>query len=152
MTKNKTSEAQLKANKRWNEKNKIKVRMSRYRTTARTFMRHYATRTDLEELNKIFENENPNGAITILNEIREYLIGKVFTMKDLEDYIINTLHGNITTSILQDNIIRGIYDGGECMFFYLRGAEFKLIADLEEKSETYKDVKVKIKHIVPTNM
>lgn len=59
MTK-KTSEAQARANKRWRKDNKEAHRAASYRSTARTFARHYATAEEMEELQKIFEKENEN--------------------------------------------------------------------------------------------
>lgn len=60
MTKNKTSDAQIRAIKKWREDNKEAHRIASYRSTARTFARHYATSEDMEELQKIFEKENEN--------------------------------------------------------------------------------------------
>lgn len=60
MTKKKTSEAQARANKRWRKDNKEAHRIASYRSTARTFVRHYATEDEMEELQKIFEKENKN--------------------------------------------------------------------------------------------
>lgn len=60
MTKNKTSEAQIRAIKKWREDNKEAHRIASYRSTARTFARHYATAEDMEELQEIFEKENEN--------------------------------------------------------------------------------------------
>ena len=53
------AENRKKADKKWRRNNKEHVRYLRYRTTARTFARHYATREDIEELIQIFEDENP---------------------------------------------------------------------------------------------
>ena len=152
MTKNKTSEAQLRANKKRKEKNKIKVRMSRYRTTARTFIRHYATRQELEEFIQIFENENPNGTYSILNNIKKELIGKITTIENLENYIINTLYGTITTNISKNNIIEENQQNQKYIFFSTRGVKFKLIIDLIEKNENYKNMKIKIKNIIPAKI
>lgn len=60
MTKKKTSEAQIRAIQRWRDDNKEANRIASYRSTARTFARHYATTEDMEELQKIFEKENKN--------------------------------------------------------------------------------------------
>ena len=60
MTEGKVSEAQRRAIKKWEEKNPERKRYLRYRTTARTFVRHWANDEDLKELIGIFENENPN--------------------------------------------------------------------------------------------
>ena len=56
----KTSEAQRRASKKWNENNPDKKRYLRARSGARTFARHYADREDMEELMRIFEKENKN--------------------------------------------------------------------------------------------
>ena len=58
MTEGKVSEAQRRAIKKWEEKNPERKRYLRYRTTARTFVRHWADDEDLKELVGIFENEN----------------------------------------------------------------------------------------------
>ena len=58
MTEGKVSEAQRRATKKWEEKNPERTRYLRYRTTARTFVRHWANDEDLKELVGIFENEN----------------------------------------------------------------------------------------------
>ena len=53
MAENKTSESQLKAAKKWNDKNKDKQRVYRYRSYARKFIRDLATDGDLKELDKL---------------------------------------------------------------------------------------------------
>ena len=60
MTEGKVSEAQRRAIKKWEEKNPERKRYLRYRTTARTFVRHWAVDTDVAELLDIYKNENPN--------------------------------------------------------------------------------------------
>lgn len=60
MTESKTSEAQKKASKAYYEKNKERALMNNRRTAARTFVRRYATKEDMENLIEIFNNENPN--------------------------------------------------------------------------------------------
>ena len=60
MTEGKVSEAQRRATKKWEEKNPERKRYLSYRTTARTFVRHWANDEDLKELIGIFENENKN--------------------------------------------------------------------------------------------
>ena len=60
MTEKKTSDAQIKASRRWEEKNPDRKRYIRYRSNARTFVRHWADKEDLQELMEIFENENEN--------------------------------------------------------------------------------------------
>ena len=47
------SEAQLKANKKWNDKNKDKQRVYRYRSYARKYVRDLATEDDLKELQEL---------------------------------------------------------------------------------------------------
>lgn len=61
MTKLKTTEAQLRASANYRERNPEATKYLRYRTTARTFVRHHATKDDIDELMEIFERENPNG-------------------------------------------------------------------------------------------
>ena len=51
------SEAQLKANKRWNDKNKDKQRIYRYRSYARKFIRDLANDDDLKELRKMIDEK-----------------------------------------------------------------------------------------------
>ena len=63
MTKSKTSEAQKKASKAYYEKNKERALMNNRRTAARTFVRRYATKEDMENLIEIFNNENPNAKL-----------------------------------------------------------------------------------------
>lgn len=55
---NRTSDSQVKASRKWEEKNPIKAKYIRARTSARSFVRHWATKEDLEELIEIFNNEN----------------------------------------------------------------------------------------------
>ena len=50
MTESKTSEAQKKASKAYYEKNKERALMNNRRTAARTFVRRYATKEDMENL------------------------------------------------------------------------------------------------------
>lgn len=56
MTEKKTSEAQRRATKRWEENNPERKRYLRYRSNARTFVRHWATQEDFEELEEIFKD------------------------------------------------------------------------------------------------
>lgn len=44
---------------RWRKKNRERSRYLSYRSTARTFVRHYATPEDVEELKEIYLTENP---------------------------------------------------------------------------------------------
>lgn len=48
------------SDKKWMEKNKEHSRYLKDRTSARSFVRHKATIDDMEELNKIFREENKN--------------------------------------------------------------------------------------------
>lgn len=56
----KTSPAQRAAVERYKKRNPEKTRITSYRGTARMFVRHHATKEEMEELNEIFEKENPN--------------------------------------------------------------------------------------------
>lgn len=58
----KTSPAQRAAVERYKKRNPDKTRITSYRETARMFVRHHATREEMEELMKIFEKENPNAS------------------------------------------------------------------------------------------
>lgn len=51
----KNSEARLKANKKWTEKNKDKQRIYQYRSYTRKFIREMATEDDLIELKQLIE-------------------------------------------------------------------------------------------------
>ncbi|HJF54398.1 MAG TPA: hypothetical protein K8W06_04535 [Limosilactobacillus coleohominis] len=53
----KTSEAKLKANKKWTEKNKDKQRVYLYRSHAKKFIRDIATEDDLKELRKMIDEK-----------------------------------------------------------------------------------------------
>ena len=66
MTESKTSEAQKKASKAYYEKNKERALMNNRRTAARTFVRRYATKEDMENLIEIFNNENPNAKLSLM--------------------------------------------------------------------------------------
>lgn len=50
---NKTSEAQLKASKKWNEKNKDYLRKKNYKSKGIKFIKEYSTLEDLEEFEEI---------------------------------------------------------------------------------------------------
>lgn len=57
----KTSEAQRRATRKWEQNNPEAKRYLRNRSNARTFARIYAkTLEEVEELVDIFKNENPN--------------------------------------------------------------------------------------------
>ena len=49
------SEAQKRANKKWDDKNKEKKRIYRYRSYARKYVRDIATQDDLLELRKMID-------------------------------------------------------------------------------------------------
>lgn len=57
---NLTSRAQLDATRRWEDRNRLHVRKKNYQRSARLFARTYADKDDMDELNEIFSNENPN--------------------------------------------------------------------------------------------
>lgn len=56
----KTTEAQRRAVKNYKKRNREQTKINSYKSSARTFVRHYATREELKELIEIFEKENPN--------------------------------------------------------------------------------------------
>ena len=58
---NLTPRSQLEATRRWEEENRLHTRRKNYQRSARLFVRTYADKDDMDELNKIFLNENPNG-------------------------------------------------------------------------------------------
>ena len=60
MMKKKTSKAQIRASRNWEENNKEYARKKSYFRTAKTYARKHATRDEMEELMEIFENENKN--------------------------------------------------------------------------------------------
>lgn len=47
------SEARKRANEKWNEANKEKMKVYRYRSQAKKFIKDFATKEDLEEMIKI---------------------------------------------------------------------------------------------------
>lgn len=49
----KISEAKKRANKKWDEKNKDRKKYLVYRSQAKSFIRRFATKEDLDELEKI---------------------------------------------------------------------------------------------------
>lgn len=61
MTNLKTTEAQRRASKTYKERNPEQTKINRYRSNARTFVRHHATEDDIDDLLEIFKRENPNG-------------------------------------------------------------------------------------------
>ena len=57
---NKTSEAQVRASRKWEAQNKEKVAYDTAKRQAKRFVRKFATKADIEELLKIFDEENEN--------------------------------------------------------------------------------------------
>lgn len=57
---NLTPRSQIEAIRRWEDKNRLHVRKKNYQRSARLFVRTYADKDDMDELNEIFSNENPN--------------------------------------------------------------------------------------------
>ncbi|MBM0046755.1 hypothetical protein JNO63_06580 [Anaerococcus sp. mt242] len=57
----KTSEAQKRASRAYEERNPEKTKIDRYRRNAKTFFRHHATKDDIDELIDIYYKENPRG-------------------------------------------------------------------------------------------
>lgn len=60
MADKKTSEAQKKATQKQREHNPEQHKYNSYKTSARTFARHWATKDDMKDLIKIFQEENEN--------------------------------------------------------------------------------------------
>ena len=56
----KLSEARIKANKKWDEKNKAKRKLYLYRSHAKTFVREIASVDDLKELRKMIDERLSN--------------------------------------------------------------------------------------------
>ena len=54
------SEAQQRAKKKWDDKNKDKNRIYRYRSYARKFIRDFATDDDLKELQELIDKRLRN--------------------------------------------------------------------------------------------
>lgn len=51
---------QVEYNRRWAEKNKERRRYLSYRSSARSFIRNYASQEDLEELKDLIEKKKKN--------------------------------------------------------------------------------------------
>ena len=58
----KVSDAQKKASRKYEERNREKTRINNYRRTARLFVKLYATEEDMKDLIKIF-NENKDNRV-----------------------------------------------------------------------------------------
>lgn len=63
MTEKKTPDSQLRATQEWRNKNKQRNRLLSYRSSARLFVRKYATKNEMQELNDLFNEENPNAKL-----------------------------------------------------------------------------------------
>ena len=57
---NKTSQAQIKATRNYEARNREQTRISNYRRTARLFVKSYATEEDMQELIKIYSENKDN--------------------------------------------------------------------------------------------
>lgn len=57
MTENKTSQAQLRASKKYNKENRDYLRIRDYRSKGLNFIRNHATLEDLEEFRKIIDEK-----------------------------------------------------------------------------------------------
>lgn len=55
MTNKKTSEAQVNASRRWEQRNPERAKYIRYRTGARNFLRNHATEEDLQEMEQLIK-------------------------------------------------------------------------------------------------
>ena len=58
----KVSDAQKKASRKYEERNREKTRINNYRRTARLFVKLYATEEDMKDLIKIY-NENKDNRV-----------------------------------------------------------------------------------------
>nr|DAW39268.1 MAG TPA: hypothetical protein [Caudoviricetes sp.] len=52
---NKTSQAQIKATRNYEARNREQTRINSYKRTARLFVKTYASEEDMQELNKIYK-------------------------------------------------------------------------------------------------
>lgn len=57
---NKTSQAQIKATRNYEARNREQTRISSYKRTARLFVKTYATEEDMKELIKIYSENKDN--------------------------------------------------------------------------------------------
>ncbi|AVM43017.1 hypothetical protein [Fastidiosipila sanguinis] len=51
----KTSDAQVRASRNWDKNNPEKARHSRYKSAAKTFIRHHATEEEMQELEELIK-------------------------------------------------------------------------------------------------
>lgn len=56
----KVSDAQKRASRKYEERNREKTRINNYRRTARLFVKSYATEEDMQELIKIYSENKDN--------------------------------------------------------------------------------------------
>ena len=54
--KNKSTNSKIKASRNWEKKNRKKATVDSYRRTAKLYIKDYATKEDMQEFNKIFED------------------------------------------------------------------------------------------------
>ena len=59
----KTSQAQIKASRNYEKRNKETTRINSYKRTARLFVKTYATDDDMKELIKIYEENTPKNEL-----------------------------------------------------------------------------------------
>lgn len=52
---NKTSNAQIRASRNYEDRNRERTRINSYKRTTRLFVKNYATNEDMQELNKIYK-------------------------------------------------------------------------------------------------
>ena len=52
---NKTSNAQIRASRNYEDRNRERTRINSYKRTARLFVKNYATNEDMQELIKIYK-------------------------------------------------------------------------------------------------
>ena len=60
MTDNKTSDSQIKASRKWEEKNRRKATIGGYKRVARLYIRKHAEEEDLKELEKLIKERRKN--------------------------------------------------------------------------------------------
>lgn len=60
MTENKTSDAQIKASKKWNEKNPDIVKKSRYKSSTKIYIRDWADEEDLKQIEEWIRQRRDN--------------------------------------------------------------------------------------------
>ena len=57
---NLTPQSQIDATRRWEDRNRLHTRKKNYQRSARLFVRTYADKDDMNELNEIYKRENPH--------------------------------------------------------------------------------------------